>query len=60
MGICRESAYLTYFKGAESKKNGTQAKLRFLPSNLHIKIAQKWLNLAQSLDHFPLVFFFYK
>ena len=30
MGTSREPAYFTYFKGAESKKNGTQAKFEFL------------------------------
>ena len=39
MGASREPAYFTYFKGAESKKTGSQAK--FLDFDLLICIS-KW------------------
>jgi len=53
MGTSQELAYLIYFKGAESKKNGTQAKLSFLPSNLHIKMATKLHILLSRWTIFP-------
>jgi len=53
MGTSQELAYHIYFKGAESKKNGTQAKLSFLPSNLHIKMATKLHILLSRWTIFP-------
>jgi len=42
MGTSRATAYLTYFKGAESEKNWYPSEiLSFLPSNLHINMAAK-------------------